>query len=63
MENSMNFKGWAVSHSIKQKDIAVLLGISHQAVSNKMNGRSEYTLKEIKKLNSAYGVPADVFLV
>lgn len=58
----INFKGWAVSHNIKQKEIASLLKISHQSVSNKMNGRSEYTLSEIRLLNAAYGVPAEVFL-
>lgn len=62
METTINFKAWAVMHNIKNKDIAVLLGITHQSVSNKMNGRSPYTLPEIKKLNKTYGVPADVFL-
>jgi len=62
LDTTINFKGWAVSHNIKQKDIAVLLGITHQSVSNKMNGRTPYTLPEIKLLNRTYGVPADVFL-
>lgn len=62
MKNSINFKGWAVSNNIKQKDIAVLLGVSLQTVNNKINGRRAFTLDDIKKLNAAYGVSADVFL-
>lgn len=60
--NALTFKGWAVSHGIKQNDIAKLLGVSFQTVNNKLNGRRDFTLKEIKKLNEAYGVSADIFL-
>ncbi|MBR2555138.1 MAG: helix-turn-helix transcriptional regulator [Aeriscardovia sp.] len=62
MENTLNFKGWAVSRGIKQKDIALILNVSLQTVNNKMNGRKDFTLEDIKKLNAAYGVSADVFL-
>ena len=62
MENSINFNGWAVSNNIKQKDIALLLNVSLQTVNNKMNGRRDFTLDDIKKLNAAYGVSADIFL-
>ena len=62
MGNSINFKGWAVSRGIKQKDIAKLLNVSVQTVNNKMNGKRNFTLDDIKKLNAAYGVSADIFL-
>lgn len=62
MKNNLNFKAWAVLNGLKQKDIANVLGVSLQAVNNKMNGRTEFSLMDVKKLHKAYGVEADVFL-
>jgi plasmid maintenance system antidote protein VapI len=58
----MNFKAWLITNKIKQYEIAELLGISVQSVNNKVNGRVDFTLSEIKKLNAKYGVAADIFL-
>lgn len=60
--DSMNFKAWLITNKIKQYEIAELLGISVQSVNNKVNGRVDFTLSEIKKLNAKYGVAADIFL-
>lgn len=38
------------------EEIACWLGISRQAVGNKMHGNSEFTLNEILKLYDIYGV-------
>ena len=37
-------------------DIASYLGISRQAVANKMHGKSQFTLEEVLKLYDVYGV-------
>ena len=37
-------------------EIASYLGISRQAVGNKMHGTSEFTLNEILKLYDVYGI-------
>ncbi len=62
MGNSINFKGWAVSRGIKQKDIAKTLNVSLNTVNNKMNGKRDFTLQDIRILHAVYGVDADVFL-
>lgn len=38
------------------EEIAVWLGISRQAVGNKMHGLSQFTLDEVVKLYDIYGV-------
>lgn len=42
--------------SATYEEIACWLGISRQAVGNKMHGTSEFTLNEVLKLYEAYGV-------
>lgn len=42
--------------SATYEEIAVWLGISRQAVGNKMHGKSDFTLNEILKLYDIYGV-------
>ena len=37
-------------------DIASYLGITRQAVGNKMHGNSQFTLEEVLKLYDVYGV-------
>ena len=58
----MNAKAWFVTHNIKQYEIAELLGISLQSVNNKLNGRQDFLLPQIKKLHDAYGIEAEIFL-
>lgn len=38
------------------EEIAHYLGISRQAVGNKMHGSSQFTLKEVMKLYEVYGI-------
>lgn len=38
------------------KEIGVWLGISRQAVGNKMHGSSDFTLDEVLKLYEVYGI-------
>ena len=42
--------------SATYEEIAVWLGISRQAVGNKMHGLSQFTLDEVLKLYDIYGV-------
>lgn len=62
MEQGITFKAWAICHNIRQKEIADVLHISLQSVNNKMNGRQDFSLAQIKALHRAYGVSADIFL-
>lgn len=62
MGDSMSFKAWLITHNIKQYEIAKCLNISLQSVNNKVNGRQDFTLAQIKTLHDVYGVDADIFL-
>lgn len=42
--------------SATYREIASYLGISRQAVGNKMHGTSEFTLNEVLKLYDVYGI-------
>lgn len=42
--------------SATYSEIAGVLGISRQAVGKKLNGNSEFTLHEVLKLYSVYGI-------
>ena len=62
MDELLKLKAWMLLNKVTQKDFARTLGVSTQTVSNKINGRRTFNLREIKKLNAEYGVGADVFL-
>lgn len=42
--------------SATNAEIASYLGITRQAVGNKLHGRSEFTLNEVLKLYDVYGI-------
>lgn len=42
--------------SATYSEIALVLGISRQAVGKKLNGNSEFTLNEVLKLYDVYGI-------
>lgn len=56
------FKGWCAAHGIKVKDIAELLEIHVNNASEKMNGKQEFTLPQVKKICETYKISADIFL-
>lgn len=56
------FKGWCAAHGVKVKDIAALLDIHVNNASEKMNGKQEFTLPQVKKICEKYNVSADLFL-
>lgn len=50
MDNILHFR------TATYEEIANYLGISRQAVGNKMHGSSDFTLNEVLKLYDVYGV-------
>jgi antitoxin component HigA of HigAB toxin-antitoxin module len=57
------FKGYCVENGIKQKELAKLLGLSISVVNQKMNGRLDWTLEQVKTICKHYGISADIYFV
>lgn len=57
------FKGYMAEHSIKQSEVAELLGIKVENVNAKVNGRQDFTMEQVRILCSHYGISADKFFV
>ena len=57
------FKGYCVANGIKQKELADLLGLSISVINQKMNGRLDWTLEQVKTLCKHYGISADIYFV
>lgn len=51
----MNYKS-PTFRSATNAEIASYLGITRQAVGNKLHGNSEFTLNEVLKLYDVYGI-------
>lgn len=62
MEQILGFKGWLAQNNIKQKEIAELLGISQTSAYNKINGRQEFTMSQVRTICAHYDISADIFL-
>lgn len=62
MEQILSFKGWLVQNHITQIELAKLLGISVQSVNNKVNNRKPFTMAQVTKICSTYGISANIFL-
>lgn len=56
------FKGWCAAHGVKVKDIAELLDIAPSNASEKMLGKQNFTLPQIKLICKKYSISADIFL-
>lgn len=61
-ETENKFKGWCAAHGVKVKDIADLLGITYNNVVEKINGKQNFTLPQIKAICEKYNISADIFL-
>ena len=59
----LKFKGYCAENRIKQAELAKLLGCSLQSINNKINGRQDFTLAEVKILCSHYGISADTYFL
>lgn len=58
----LKFKGWMASNKVRQKELAVLLGLSGYSVYKKVNGKEDFTLNQIRLICSTYNISADIFL-
>lgn len=59
----LKFKGYCAEHGIQQKEVAEVLGLSLVHVNRKMNGKEEFTLRQIKTLCQHYGISADEYFI
>ena len=60
--NDMDFKAWLARNNVTQGEIARYLGISRNEVGNKVHGRSNFTIPQIRKLKERYDIDTDIFL-
>ena len=54
MQKQYKLKELRARHNLTQSDVALELGISTRAYSNKENGISDFTLMEAKKIASLF---------
>lgn len=62
MGDRISFKAWLVQNDITQTEIAKLLNISLTSANAKINGRADFTLRQIRTICSKYNISADIFL-
>lgn len=55
------FKAWLAVNRVRQLDIAELLQVTPQTVCKKVNGLSNFTVSDVKKICEHYGVSSDIF--
>ena len=61
--NMLKFKGYCVENGIKQTEIAELLNLSSSVVNQKMNGRLDWTLEQVRTLCQHFKISADIYFV
>ncbi len=60
--SNLDFKGWLVTNGIKQQEVAKLLGLSLTMVNTKLNGKSDFTVNQVRTLCQYYKLDANIFL-
>lgn len=63
MMDALRFKGYCAANGIKQADVARLIGVGKSSISQKMNGRKNFTLAQVKKICEHFGISADEYFV
>ena len=58
---NLKFKGYMAENGIKQSDIAKLLNIDISNVNLKVNGKSPWTLAQVKEICLKYKISADEY--
>ena len=53
---NLKFKGWMAEHGIKQEEIAALLEIDISNANQKINGKQNFTLPQMKKICDKYNI-------
>lgn len=59
----LKFKGFLAENNISQQEVADALGITRENVNQKINGKQEFTLSQVKILCEKYGLSADEYFV
>lgn len=58
MLNSRKLKAVMVEHGDRQQDLAKYLGISENALSNKITRKNDFVLREVKNIIKRYNLTA-----
>ena len=61
--DSLKFKGYCAEHGIKQVDLAELLGITVSNLNEKINGKQQFTLSQVKTICEKYHISADEYFL
>jgi len=61
--DKLKFKGFCAEHGIKQAEISELLNITISNVNEKVNGKQEFTLEQVRTLCKKYGISADDYFI
>lgn len=59
MKNNKNIRSLMVLNSLKQPDMAKMLGISLASFNFKLNNRRDFTLTELVKMSKYFNVTID----
>jgi putative transcriptional regulator len=62
MRGYPKLKGYLKEKGINQAVAASVIGIKLNAFNNKLNGRSDFTMSEVRKLCEYLGIKSDIFL-
>lgn len=57
------FKGYCAERGIKQTEISEILGITVSNVNEKINGKQEFTLEQVRTICKKYGISADEYFI
>jgi len=55
------FKAWLAENGVKLKDVAEVLGTTVATISQKNNGFSDYTGRELNRLAEHFGLDLNIF--
>jgi len=54
-------RGLMAAQGLRQEDLAPILGLSQQALSSRLRGRSRLTLDDVEALAAYFDVPVSLF--
>lgn len=60
--DELKFKAWMVQNRVTQTALADLLGLSLQSINKKVNGKEDFSLRQISVICGTYGISSDIFL-
>ena len=63
-EQKMNkFKGFVAARGIKQQELMRLLGLCRSTISQKLNGKQQFNINEIRIICETYKISADEYFM